>query len=67
MQQFAFIIHPIDAARDVGRKYPIARYLPEELDRVVHQAARPDGRSPMCRASARRRGKRRGAGLSPAR
>ena len=31
MQQFAFIIHPIDARRDVGRKYPIARYLPENL------------------------------------
>jgi fatty aldehyde-generating acyl-ACP reductase len=31
MQQFAFIIHPIDARRDVGRKYPIARHLPERL------------------------------------
>src|SRR6266571_1108421 len=31
MQRFAFIIHPIDARRDVGRKYPIARYLPERL------------------------------------
>jgi len=31
MQQFAFIIHPIDVRRDVGRKYPIARYLPERL------------------------------------
>lgn len=31
MQQFAFIIHPIDARRDVGRKYPVARYLPERL------------------------------------
>jgi fatty aldehyde-generating acyl-ACP reductase len=31
MQQFAFIIHPIDARRDVGRKYPIARYLPVPL------------------------------------
>ena len=29
MQKFAFIIHPIDAKRDVSRKYPIARYLPE--------------------------------------
>lgn len=29
MQTFAFIIHPIDARRDVARKYPIARYLPE--------------------------------------
>lgn len=31
MQTFAFIIHPIDARRDVGRKYPIAQYLPERL------------------------------------
>ena len=31
MQHFAFIIHPIDARRDVGRRYPIARYLPENL------------------------------------
>ena len=31
MQQFAFIIHPIDARRDVGRKYPIARYMPVPL------------------------------------
>ena len=29
MQQFAFIVHPIDARRDVGRKYPIAKHLPE--------------------------------------
>lgn len=28
MEQFAFIIHPIDAKRDVSRKYPIAKYLP---------------------------------------
>jgi len=31
MEKFAFIIHPLDARRDVGRKYPIARYLPERL------------------------------------
>jgi predicted amino acid dehydrogenase len=31
MQQFAFIIHPINARRDVSRKYPIAKYLPEQL------------------------------------
>ncbi len=31
MQRFAFIIHPIDAKRDVARKYPIARYFPEVL------------------------------------
>ncbi|MDE2125404.1 MAG: shikimate dehydrogenase [Armatimonadetes bacterium] len=28
MERFAFLIHPIDVRRDVGRKYPIARYLP---------------------------------------
>lgn len=31
MQKFAFIIHPIDARRDVGRKYPIAHYMPVRL------------------------------------
>jgi len=28
MEKFGFIIHPIDAKRDVARKYPIAKYLP---------------------------------------
>ncbi|MCS6776456.1 MAG: hypothetical protein RMJ43_00010 [Chloroherpetonaceae bacterium] len=31
MNRFAFVIHPLDARRDVARKYPIARYLPERL------------------------------------
>ncbi len=31
MQRFAFIVHPIDARRDVARKYPIARHVPERL------------------------------------
>jgi len=31
MQKFAFVIHPIDVRRDVGRKYPIAKYAPEPL------------------------------------
>lgn len=31
MERFAFIIHPIDIRKDVGRKYPIARHLPEPL------------------------------------
>jgi len=31
MQQFAFIVHPIDARRDVGRKYPLAKYMPVSL------------------------------------
>lgn len=29
MQRFAFVIHPIDVRRDVARKYPVAKYLPE--------------------------------------
>lgn len=29
MTPFAFIVHPIDAKRDVARKYPVARYLPD--------------------------------------
>ncbi|MEN6371775.1 MAG: polysaccharide biosynthesis protein [Armatimonadota bacterium] len=29
MEKFGFIIHPLDAKRDVARKYPIAKYLPE--------------------------------------
>lgn len=28
MTTFAFILHPIDLHRDVGRKYPFARFLP---------------------------------------
>lgn len=31
MEKFAFVIHPLDARRDVARKYPIARYLPERV------------------------------------
>jgi fatty aldehyde-generating acyl-ACP reductase len=31
VETFAFIIHPIDARRDVARKYPLARYLPERV------------------------------------
>jgi fatty aldehyde-generating acyl-ACP reductase len=31
MEKFAFIIHPIDVRRDVARKYPIARHVPESL------------------------------------
>ena len=29
MERFAFIVHPLEAKRDVARKYPFARYLPE--------------------------------------
>ncbi|HEY3412410.1 MAG TPA: SDR family NAD(P)-dependent oxidoreductase [Armatimonadota bacterium] len=31
MEKFAFVIHPLDARKDVARKYPIARYLPEQV------------------------------------
>lgn len=31
MERFAFIIHPIDIRKDVGRKYPVARHLPEPV------------------------------------
>lgn len=31
MEKFAFIIHPLEAKRDVARKYKIARYLPERF------------------------------------
>ncbi|HEY3269003.1 MAG TPA: shikimate dehydrogenase [Armatimonadota bacterium] len=31
MEKFAFVIHPLDARRDVARKYPFARYLPERV------------------------------------
>lgn len=31
MTPFAFIVHPIDARRDVSRKYPLARYLPDAV------------------------------------
>ncbi|MCC6484857.1 MAG: shikimate dehydrogenase [Armatimonadetes bacterium] len=30
MEKFAFVIHPL-SARDVAKKYPIARYLPERV------------------------------------
>ncbi|MBI2843659.1 MAG: shikimate dehydrogenase [Armatimonadetes bacterium] len=28
MEKFAFIMHPLDAKRDIGRKYPFVKYLP---------------------------------------
>ena len=31
MSRFGFIVHPLSASEDVGRKYPIARYLPERV------------------------------------
>jgi predicted amino acid dehydrogenase len=29
LERFAFIIHPLEAKRDVARKYPFVKYLPE--------------------------------------
>jgi len=41
MTPFAFIIHPIDARRDVARKYPIARFLPEPVIEWFLKRRRP--------------------------
>ena len=31
MERFAFIIHPLDVRKDLSRKFPMAKYLPEPL------------------------------------
>ena len=31
MEKFAFVIHPLSAKRDVARKYPFVKFLPEPL------------------------------------
>lgn len=31
MEKFAFIIHPLEAKRDMARKYPFVKYLPERV------------------------------------
>lgn len=31
MERFAFIIHPLEAKRDMARKYPFVKHLPERL------------------------------------
>lgn len=31
MEKFAFVIHPISVKKDVARKYPIVKYVPESL------------------------------------
>jgi predicted amino acid dehydrogenase len=40
LERFGFIIHPLNAKRDVARKYPIARYFPT---RVVEFAIKHSG------------------------
>lgn len=41
MEKFAFIIHPIDARKDVARKYPIAKYVPTRLIEAYIQRRDP--------------------------
>lgn len=41
MEKFAFVIHPLDARKDVARKYPVARYLPERVVEFVIKSKRP--------------------------
>lgn len=31
MEKFGFIMHPLDAKRDISRKYPIAKYIPTPI------------------------------------
>jgi len=31
MEKFAFVMHPITAKKDIARKYPVAKYLPESF------------------------------------
>jgi predicted amino acid dehydrogenase len=31
LEKFGFVMHPLDARRDISRKYPFARYLPESV------------------------------------
>ncbi|MHB8635317.1 MAG: shikimate dehydrogenase [Fimbriimonadaceae bacterium] len=40
MTRFAFIIHPI-AARDVAKKYPVARFLPDTVIEAIMRPMRP--------------------------
>ncbi|MHB9132324.1 MAG: shikimate dehydrogenase [Armatimonadota bacterium] len=35
MERFGFLIHPISVRRDIARKYPIAKYLPESLVEIL--------------------------------
>jgi len=42
MERFAFIIHPIDAKRDVARKYPLARLLPTRAVEAALKMKKPE-------------------------
>lgn len=39
--EFGFVIHPVDARRDVSRKYPIAKYLPIPLIEALLRTKKP--------------------------
>src|SRR5437763_10040589 len=41
MHRFAFIIHPIDAKRDLARRYRIARVMPTRLLEAIIQRKDP--------------------------
>ena len=41
MENFAFIIHPITAKRDIVRKFPAAALLPESLLELVLRVMKP--------------------------
>lgn len=42
MEKFAFIIHPIEARRDVARRLPIAKYMPERWVEALIQRRNPE-------------------------
>lgn len=35
LEKFSFVLHPISAKKDITRKYPIARFLPESLIEIA--------------------------------
>lgn len=41
MEKFAFIMHPLDAKRDISRKYPIAKYMPTGVIEWVMKHKKP--------------------------
>ncbi|MEI6512308.1 MAG: shikimate dehydrogenase [bacterium] len=41
MHRFAFIIHPLDAKKDMARKYPWARWLPESVINLLLKHKKP--------------------------
>jgi predicted amino acid dehydrogenase len=41
MESFGFIIHPIDARRDMAKKYPLARFLPERFVELLIKKMEP--------------------------